>query len=179
MIAIFGKKKLTENKVANIIVNTTIETVEKGWPEVAGFINDSPEFIRNPNVDSEDYGKFLLIVIAGNFDYIPKNFTEGHDREIIQKSVEKFADVFGLPTPKLASKVKEYRSFMSRVNMPSKNTLYGMSKAVFHKYGLNAYQEDYFKSLNTPNPIFLKNMDEVMRCFLWDFEAFNDKFKIV
>ena len=89
MIAIFGKKKLTENKVANIIVNTTIETVEKGWPEVAGFINDSPEFIRNPNVDSEDYGKFLLIVIAGNFDYIPKYFTDGHDREIIQKSVEK------------------------------------------------------------------------------------------
>ena len=38
MLAIFGKKRLTENQVANIFVNTTLETVEKGWPLLRDFI---------------------------------------------------------------------------------------------------------------------------------------------
>jgi hypothetical protein len=179
MLAIFGKKKLTDEKVANIIVNTTIETVEKGWPEVAGFINDSPEFVRNPNVSEDDLGKFLMIVIAGNFDFIPNHFPNGHDREIIRRCIEKFAQVFDISKEDFAAKLKEYRTFMGRINHPSKNTIYAMSKAVFFKYKLNDYQEEFFKNAKTPNPIFTKNLDEIMKMFLWDFEAFNEKFKVV
>jgi len=179
MLAIFGKKKLTDEKVANIIVNTTIETVEKGWPEVAGFINDSPEFVRNPNVSEDDLGKFLMIVIAGNFDFIPNHFPEGHDREIIRRCIEKFAEVFTISKEDFAAKLKEYRAFMARVNHPSKNTIYAMSKAVFFKYKLNDFQEEFFKNAKTPNPIFTKNLDEIMKMFLWDFEAFNEKYKVV
>lgn len=54
-----------------------------------------------------------------------------------------------------------------------------MSKAVFFKYNLNDYQEEYFRQMKTPNPIFLKNLDEVMRHFLWDWEVFNEKYKVV
>jgi len=96
MLALFGRKKLTDNKVSNLFVHTTIDAVEKGWPEVAGYINDSPEFVRCPKVCSEDYGKFLMIVVAANFNYIPNNFDEGHDREIINGAVAKFAEIFGL-----------------------------------------------------------------------------------
>ena len=179
MLAIFGKKKLTDEKVANIIVNTTIETVEKGWPEVAGFFNDSPELVSNPNVSEHDLGKFLMIVIAGNFDFIPNHFPNGHDREIIRRCIEKFAQVFDIPKEEFASKLKEYRTFMGRINRPSKNTIYAMSKAVFFKYKLNDFQEEFFKNAKTPNPIFTKNLDEIMKMFLWDFEAFNEKFKVV
>lgn len=179
MISLFGKKKLTDDKVANIIVNTTLETVEKGWPEVAGFINDSPEFEFSPNLDPSDYGRFLMIVIAGNFNILQKHFKDGHDKEILIRCMSKFANVLGISSEQFARKTKEYRGFLSRVNAPSKNTLYSMSKGVFHKYDLNQFQEGYFKSLNTPNPIFLKNLDEVMNYFLWDFEAFAEKYKVV
>jgi hypothetical protein len=179
MISLFGKKKLTDEKVANIIVNTTLETVEKGWPEVAGFINDSAEFEYTPNLDASDYGRFLMIVIAGNFNILPKHFKDGHDKEVLVKCMGKFADVFDISAEQFARKTKDYRSFLSKVNSPSNNTLYSMSKGIFHKYELNQFQEGYFKSLNTPNPIFLKNLDEVMNYFLWDFEAFTDKYKVV
>ncbi|MEY2938141.1 MAG: hypothetical protein RL062_730, partial [Bacteroidota bacterium] len=53
------------------------------------------------------------------------------------------------------------------------------SKAVFHKYNLNPYQQDYFKMMQTPNPLFLKKMDEIMSNFLFNWENFNDKFKVV
>jgi len=64
------------------------------------------------------------------------------------------------------------------VNHPSKNTLYGMSKAVFHKFHLNDYQESYFKNMRTPNPLFLKRMDDVLNNFLWDWEEFFKRHKL-
>lgn len=179
MLSIFGKKKLSDNQVANIFVNTMLETVEQGWPEVSAFISDSAEFVKSPDLDEDDYGRFLMIVIAANFCYIPKHFNSGHDSNIIKLSVAKFAEVFDLEVSDFARKVKEYKQFLSRVNMPSKNTLYAMSKAVFFKYNLNQYQESYFQSLRTPNPIFLKNLDEVMRNFIWDWNAFQEKYKVV
>jgi hypothetical protein len=93
--------------------------------------------------------------------------------------VAKFAEVFDLEVSEFAKKVKDCKKLMSRVNIPSNNTLYAMSKAVFFKYDLNQYQEPYFQSLKTPNPIFLKNMDDVMRNFLWDWTTFQEKYKVV
>jgi hypothetical protein len=68
---------------------------------------------------------------------------------------------------------------MSRVNAPSKNVIYAMSKAVFFKYNLCEKQDKYFKDMKTANPIFLKNLDELMKNFTWDWDAFNDKYKVV
>ncbi|MFZ6053368.1 hypothetical protein [Halocola ammonii] len=178
MLTIFGKRKLNDNQVANIFVNSMIESVEKGFPEIAGFINDCPQFVRNPNIDPDDYGRFLMIVIAGNFNYIPRYFNQGHDQVIIRKCVEKFADVFEMKTNEFAQLIKEYKDYLKRVNMPSKTTLYAMSKGVFYKYNLNDFQEDYFKSLKTPNPIFLKNLDDMMKNFLWNWDKFSEKYKV-
>lgn len=179
MMSIFGKRKLSDNQVSNIFVNAILDSVEKGWPEVSAFISDSPEFVKSPELDPEDYGRFLMIVIAANFCYIPKHFEGGHDSCIIKLSVAKFAALFDMEVSDFAKKVKEYKGVLSRVNIPSNNTLYAMSKAVFFKYELNQYQEQYFQSLKTPNPIFLKNLDEIMKNFLWDWNAFQDKYKVV
>ncbi len=179
MLTIFGKKKITSERTAHIFSHNIVETVEKGFKELAGFINDSPEFVKSPNVREEDYGKFLMIVIAGNFSYIPQHFKDGQDQEIIQYCIEKLAPVFDMTPAELGVKVKEYKDFMSRVNSPSKNTLYAMSRAIFYKYDLCACQDEYFSQMNTANPIFLKNLDEFMKNFIWDWEAFNEKYKVI
>ena len=53
-----------------------------------------------------------------------------------------------------------------------------MSKAMFYKYKLNDCQDDYFKNMDSPNPLFLKRMDEIMKNFLWNWEAFFKRYKI-
>lgn len=179
MLALFGKKKVTDHQVSAYFVHTTIETVEMGWPELVGIINDSPEFVTQPNLDPDDYGKFLMIVVAANFNFIPEYFDEGHDKEIMHASIQKFAEAFGVAPEAFAKKIKDYRDFLSRINHPSKNTLYSMSRGIFHKYELNNFQEEYFRSMNTPNPIFLKNLNDVLGHFLWDWSAFKDKYKLV
>jgi hypothetical protein len=143
------------------------------------FIADSPEFVRTPNIKEDDFGKFFMIVVAANFSFIPDHFQDGHDREIIRRSVEKMSNVFDVDVETFARKLKDYRSLLNRVNMPSKNMLYAMSKAIFVKYELNEFQEDYFRSLKTPNPIFLKNLDEITKQFVWDWNSFSEKYKIV
>ena len=55
-----AKRKLTEEQVANAFVQTTFETVEEGWPEVAAFLNESEIFLTSPELDPEDYGRFLM-----------------------------------------------------------------------------------------------------------------------
>jgi hypothetical protein len=67
---------------------------------------------------------------------------------------------------------------MAHINAPSKNNLYAMSRAVFYKYELNQYQDEYFMRENAPNPIFKKNLDDVMRNFVWDWSAFTEKYKV-
>lgn len=179
MLTIFGRKKLTTERAAHVFSHNIIETVESGFADVAGFINDSPEFVTSPNIQPDDYGKFLMIVIAGNFSYITQYFSEGQDKEIIEACVQKLAPAFGMTPIEFSTKVKEYKECMSRANHPSKNIIYAMSKGVFVKYELADYQEEYFRLMKTPNPIFLKNLDDLMKNFLLDWEAFNEKYKIV
>ena len=53
LLSWLSKKKLTDEKVANIFVNSSFETVEKGWPEVAAMLNASPGFETAPELDEE------------------------------------------------------------------------------------------------------------------------------
>ena len=178
MLGILAKKRITDAQVANLFVNATLEAVEKGWPVVAQYIQDCPEFVIRPEIDDQDFGKFLMVVVSANFEYIPAYFDADHDREIIRLCIVKFAHVFDIEPEKFACKIKEYRSLLKRINAPSKNPLYSMAKGIFSKYELNEYQEEYFRTLKSPNPIFLKNMDDLMKNFIWDWENFRAKYKV-
>ncbi len=179
MLQLFGKKKLNTERVAHHLVNAILNSVDEGFDSIAEYIAYCPEFVTTPPIHKADSGKFLMIVIAGNFSLLSRYFNGGQDQEIIAEATKKLAPVFDLSEGQFSVVVSEYKDMMSRVNAPSKNTLYAMSKAVFHKYNLNPYQQDYFKMMQTPNPLFLKKMDEIMSNFLFNWENFNDKFKVV
>lgn len=178
MLTLFGRKKLSENAVANIFVNSLVDLADKGFEDVAILIQNDPSFESPPQIDPQNVDPFLLILVAGNISYIPKYFSSGQDRRIIALTMEKMAEMYGMEQMEYAALVKKYKSFMSRINHPSKNTLYAMSKAVFYKYQLNEYQEEYFRNLKTPNPIFLKKMNEIMEHFIWNWEGFFERYKI-
>jgi len=58
---IFGKKKLKEDKLANIFVNSVLQTVDDGFSDIVGIIKESPEFISEPVIDENNDSKFLLL----------------------------------------------------------------------------------------------------------------------
>ena len=176
---IFGKKKLKEDKLANIFVNSVLQTVDNGFSDIVGIINESPEFTSTPNIDENNDSKFLLIVLAANLKEVPKHLEAHQDNRVINMIITKLCGVFDVNFDKLEGTLREYQSYLSRVNHPSNNNLYAMSKAVFFKYDLGKYQEDYFKNMNAPNPLFLKRLDEAMKLFMFNWTITKNGHQIV
>lgn len=179
MFKIFGKKKIKEDVVANIFINSILNTIDKGFPEIVGIINDSPEFITSPQISTADDNSFTLIVFAANLHYIPKHLHDSKDERLINLILYKLSNVFDCDQERLEQVIKEYQCYLMKKNHPSKNMRYAISKGIFWKYKLNDFQDEYFKNMKSPNPMFLKRLDEAMDNFLWNWDTFNNKYQIV
>jgi hypothetical protein len=178
MFTIFGKKKIKEETASNIFINNLLDTIEKGFPEIAGIINESPEFVVSPNISEKNSEKFLLIIIAANLQFISEQFYNGQDDRMLDLIYYQLAKVFNIEKERLEVVINDYQTYIAKVNLPSKNTIYGISKAVFGKYELNQFQDEYFKNMKSPNPMFLKRLDDAIDCFIWNWEGFKDKYQV-
>lgn len=172
------KRKLTDNQVANIFINAIFDSVDSGWNEISSMINEDPAFVQSPNLNSKDSGEFGLIVITGNLSFLESTFEAEQAMRVERIIFQKLAKIYDMNELDFENLIRKYQSFISRVNHPSKNMIYGMSKAIFHKYRLNEFQDVYFKRMQAPNPLFLKRMDEVISNFIWNWDAFFKKYKL-
>ena len=179
MFKIFGKKKIKEDVVANIFVNSILNTIDEGFAEITGIINDAPEFTTSPNISATDDNSFTLIVVAANLYYIPEHLHGSKDDRITNLIFSKLSNVFNCDRIQLESVIKEYQCYLMKVNHPSKNMHYAISKGIFGKYNLNNYQDEYFKNMKSPNPMFLKRLDEAIDSFVWNWDTFKQKYQII
>jgi hypothetical protein len=175
---LFGKKKYTEDTLANVFVNSIITTVDEGFEDIALLIKNDSEFERVPTFSNTDSDRFLLTVLVGNLNYLPRYFSANEEQILKRSIIRKFANVFGTSYEDFKGFVAEYEDFMWRMNHPSKNILYGMSKTVFYKYNLAQFQDAYFRDMKAPSPILLKRMDDMMHNFVWDWDAYLAKIKL-
>ncbi len=178
MLSAILKKKLSDNQVANVFINSIFDSVDNGFLEVAQLINEDIAFVKSPEIGEKDNGEFGLIVIVGNLSFLESTFDADQAGRVEKIVFEKLAKMYDMSEVDFSKLIREYQSFISRVNHPSKNMVYGMSKAVFHKYNLNEVQDEYFRRMQAPNPLFLKRMDEIMINFIWNWDAFFKKYKM-
>ena len=179
MLDILFKKKISEDQIATQFVENILPLVDTTFEDVAELVCSDPNFADQPHIDPDRFDPFLLIVIAGNIKMISKTFRDYRDTRIIEKVYNKLSVELGCDPEDLTKAIADYHGLFSRLNYPSKNTLYAMSKTFFEKYALNQYQEPYFKKMKSPNPNILKRLDEIMANFLWDWEGYDKNFKVV
>ena len=178
MLFNWGKKKLKPEEVARMFVHATLDSVEDAWPDILGLLRETPHLERPPEIDDAEVGPFLLVVLAGNLDFIPRFFDGGADHALVEAIVSELSKQLELPTDQLADRIACTRDAMVKLNKPSKKTLSAMSRGLYLGYGLNEYQEEYFRSLNVPNPRFLMQMEEVLQHFLWDWTSFHEQYRV-
>ncbi len=176
---LFGKKKITEEKLATSFVNAILELTAQGFPAIAAELNESPEFSASPNLCDEDDVDFALVILAGNLLEMQRVMGPGLDRRIHSLSISKFAHAIGHTGTDLEQEIKALQSTMERLNFPSKNTVYAMSKALFHRYDLYCFQDIYFREQRAPNPIILKRIINLMSYFIWNWGEVQEQYKIV
>lgn len=180
MIAtLFGKKKLTEDKLANVFVNAVLELSAEGFSTVADELNESPEFASCPSIAKNDDRAFALIVLTANLIEMQRVVGPGLDKRLFSLSVSKFASAMGTTGTELELEVKAVRDRMERMNFPSKNTVYAMSKVLFTEYDLFCFQDTYFREKRSPNPIILKRLNGLMGYFLWNWSGVLEQYKVV
>lgn len=178
MLGTLLKKRLSDNQLANVFLNGIFEIVDNGFVEVVDLINEDLAFVSSPSIPVDRNGEFTMIVVVANISTLETTFETVQANRIERIIFEQLGSLMGVSAMDAEAKVREYQKFMQRVNHPSKNMIYAMSKAVFQKYNLNDFQDEYFKRLQSPNPLFLKRMDQVMINFLWDWDSFFKKYKI-
>src|SRR3989338_4650877 len=178
MLGSLLKKKLSDNQLANVFMNGILEMVENGFGEVAQLINEDPAFITSPNIQEEKNAQFSMVVMVANLSYLESTFEVEQAVRVEQLIFDKLGKMMQASAAEAEETVRDYQKFMLRINHPSKNMVYAMSKAVFYKYDLNDYQDEYFRRMQAPNPLFLKRMDAVVGNFLWDWDAFFKKYRI-
>ena len=172
------KKKLSDNQVANIFINAIFDSVDKGFQEIASLINDDLVFVSSPSIEETASGEFGMIIIVGNLSFLESTFDADQASRVESLIFKKLAKIYDMDEEDFIKLIRGYQKFISRVNHPSKNWIYGMSKAIFHKYKLNEFQDEYFKRMRAPNPLFLKRMDEVVANYIWNWDAFFKKYRI-
>ena len=171
MFGLAIRKKIDEDQLSNIFVNALLEAVENGFEDVAMAINEDPAFSSSPQISSSSFNQFLLIIITANLNYLQQSKEVDHIHGLERKIISKYASIFEQSETEFQKLVDDMASFISQVNYPSKNYMYGISKAIFYKY-------NYFQTMNSPNPLFLKRMDEITSHFLWDWDTFFKKHKL-
>ena len=126
MFSTLIKRRLTDNQVANIFINAIFDSVDKGFEEVALLINEDTAFSISPKININNNREFGLIVIVGNLSYLESNF-EAEQTERVEKIIfEKLSKLYAIDVSSFKKLIKEYQSFIARVNHPSKNWVYGM-----------------------------------------------------
>ena len=151
---LFVKKKISQKQLAYNFVHHTLNCIDHTYSDFLDAIYHDSELESYPKLDYNNPEELMFIIVSGNIKFFER-ILSAHEE-----------------------KINKYSSFISRVNHPSKNILYGMSKAVFFKFKLGQYQDDYFAQLNTPNPIFLKKIDTLIENYIWDWKAVFEKIKI-
>lgn len=175
---LFGKKKITEDKLANVFVNTVLEMCSEGFPVVVAELNEAPEFIERPGLTAEDDGRFLLIVFAANLMEMDRVLEGGLDKRIRSLSLSKFAQALGENCAELEQEVRGVRSRMERLNAPSTNAVYAMTRGLFLEYELYRFQEAYYREVRAPHPIVSKRIDRLMGYFLWNWREVTEQYRI-
>lgn len=179
MFKIFGKKKIKEDVVANIFVNSILNTIDNGFPEIVGIINEAPEFTSSPELHVNDDTHFTLIVFAANISFISEHIHHSKEDRLTNLIIHKLSNVFDCDQDRLEKVIKEYHCYLTKVNHPSKKMKYAISKGICGKYKLNDYQDEYFRNMKCPNPMLLKRLDEAMDNFIWNWDTFTQKYQII
>lgn len=176
---LFGKKKISEDKLSNVFVNAVLELTAGGFPLVAAELNESPEFEASPGLVPEDDSNFALIVLAANLMEMQRIAGPGLDKRLYALSVSKFASAFNRDAGDVEQEVKALQGRMERLNYPSKNTVRAMGIVLFQEYELYCYQDLYFREQRVPNPIILKRVTNLMGYFIWGWNDVLEQYRIV
>ncbi len=176
---LIGKKKMTEVTLAKVLVSGTLRSCEPIFKELVEYIKECPHFETEPQLKDDAELDFIITVFTCNITRIPHYMDHGRDKRIAQKVLSQLSESIEMDLRELGKRIQSCKSLMKRLNHPSKNLVYAMPKALFDYYELNEHQQAYFRDLRSPNPLYLKEMNQLLDHVVWDWDFLKNEYKFV
>jgi hypothetical protein len=178
MITLFGKKKISIDHLVNYTIHFVFDIVDNHFEDIKELLKISPEFTQQPPVETMQADMLYLILFAAHMELMEQNLPAPYHQTGPKNLCEKLGEIYNVPAEQMEKMLKDELGFIKQINLPSKNLLYGLTKAFFNRYQLYKFQEEYFKNLQVPNPILLKRLDEIFALFLINYEELLNNYRI-
>lgn len=179
MFGFLKKNKIKHAQLVQIYTDNLYDVIEKAFPEVAGFINEEKKFEKSPQIGVEDFEWFTYIIYGGNVLNLYNHFDEETADSLKYKIIAEVAERYTKRDTNIAEDIiLDYEKFLSDIQRKTNDVAATISLALFYKFKLNEYQDEHYQKLNTPNPVFFKELKDMMELFIWNWPEFLAKYKI-
>ena len=179
MFGFFKKNKIKHEQLVQVYTDNLFDVIEKGFTEVAGFINEEKQFEKTPQIGPADFEWFTYIIYGGNilnlYNYFEPEVADTLKYKIIREVAERYSK---RDTQIAEDIILEYEKFLNDIQRKTNDVSKPIALALFYKFQLNDYQSEHFQKLNTPNPVFFKELTDMMSLFIWNWPDFLEKFKV-
>lgn len=180
MFSVFTKKNtLTQDQLVNIFVNVLMESADETFGLISEYLDETPDLEIAPNLQEEQVGKFILVVLAGNVINFQNEVQDGTAQKLTYLLMDKISKIFGMNINSLMMEVKNCQGLIKDLNFKSKKWQYGLSRAFYHLCNLYPYSSEHFRDNKIPNPIVLKQLDQIFERYIWNVSAYKEEYKIV
>ena len=183
MIKFFGllskKKKVNLQSIVDIYCGALDEVISNGFIEIKDFINNNNNLENNPNLKNEDIKWFRIIIFLGNLNDLKSHFEEQEVLKLRNLIVENiFIDLNDSQKILAVESFLQYESYFSDLLIEFSSEIDAMAYAIFEKYNINDFQGTLFKRKNKPNPIFISEMKNLLKHFIWNWDEYLQKNKL-
>ena len=184
MIKFFGllsnKKKIKIESAISIYVAALNNVIENGFVEIQDFINNNNNLESNPNIKEDMISWFSNVIFLGNMKNL-ENYFEETEVVNIRKNIldEIYKDLDENEQHLAIERFVGYENYFNDITKKGDPVINTMAYAIFEKYNINEYQGDLFKRKNKPNPIFYNELKNLLKHFLWNWEEYLQKNKIL
>ena len=184
MIKFFGllskKKKVDPKLTASIYVAALNNVINEGFVEIKDFINDNNNLEDNPNLTDQDIKWFSNIIFLGNMQSLQLHFEEKEAVKIREFMLdEMYKDLEQNEQHLAIERFLDYENYFSELMRENEFPVNAMAYGIFEKYNINDFQGDLFKRKNKPNPIFYNELKSLLKHFIWNWEDYLEKNKLI
>ncbi|MCS6980367.1 MAG: hypothetical protein N2050_04385 [Flavobacteriales bacterium] len=178
--AFFTKKRIRQSHLAAVYAQTIFEITEKVFPEIADFLNHQKHFQKSPGISAQDQEWFTYLIFAANIlnthNHLPQEKADDFKLLVIREVAERFSrrDV------QVAEDILvEYEKYVGDLLKVHQNLTKATAMALFYRFGLNECQQEHYQKLNQPDPVFFKQLCEMVDLLFWNWKDFLTRFRVV
>lgn len=173
------KKKVKLETAVSIYVALLQKVIEGGFVEIKDFINNNNNLVNSPNIQASDIDWFSNVIFLGNIKNLDLYFEE-EEVSVLRALIldEIYKDLKDNDQHLAIERFLDYENYFKDLLVKYELPINAMAHAIFEKYNINDFQGDLFKKKNKPNPVFLNELKNLLRHFVWNWEEYLEKNKL-